>query len=75
MPSRTGLKPDGQGNRIAYKPRSAHLQPFQGCTITRFHSFHACPTPESLAGSLDVGYTLFPRELRTGASPWYQLPD
>ena len=73
MPSRlhrSVWEPSGQGNRIAYRARSANLQPFQGCTITRALSFHACPTPESLEGSLDIGYTRFPGELRTGAPPW-----
>ena len=67
MPAPSGLSRPAKDNLIAYKPRSAHLQPFQGLYHYPFPLLPACPTPESLEGSLDVGYTRFPGELRTGA--------
>ena len=59
--------PSGQGNRIAYKPVAPICSPYEGLYHYPSRSFHACPTPESLEGSLDVDYTRFPGELRTGA--------
>ena len=62
MPAPSGLSPVRPGITESHTSPvapicspSKGLYPSKGCTITRFHSFHPCPTPESLEGSLDVG--------------------